>query len=164
MQHVVSQGLNFRLVDAKGQVLGRLAAQLSHILQGKDKPTYSPHKDEGDVVVCINARDVVLTRDKLDGKQYVKHTGYPGGQKWETARNMLARSPEELMKKAVGRMLPKNKLRLGRLRKLRIYPGAEHPFAAQHLTRLQPEKPRELRPRRNAAEMTTRPGDEQEIF
>ena len=119
---------------------------------------------EGDVVVCINARDVVLTRDKLDGKQYVKHTGYPGGQKWETARNMLARSPEELMKKAVGRMLPKNKLRLGRLRKLRIYPGAEHPFAAQHLTRLQPEKPRELRPRRNAAEMTTRPGDEQEIF
>ena len=105
MQHVVSQGLNFRLVDAKGQVLGRLAAQLSHILQGKDKPTYSPHKDEGDVVVCINARDVVLTRDKLDGKQYVKHTGYPGGQKWETARNMLARSPEELMKKAVGRTI-----------------------------------------------------------
>lgn len=160
----MTKGLNFRLVDAKGQVLGRLASQLSTILQGKDKPTYSPHTDEGDVVVCINAKHVVLTRDKLDGKEYLRHTGFPGGQKSRTARQILESSPEELMKKAVGRMLPKNKLRLGRLRKLRVYPDDQHPFAAQHLVEMEPEKPRTLKHRRSAAPMKAKPDDGKGIF
>ncbi|NOY45458.1 MAG: 50S ribosomal protein L13 [Deltaproteobacteria bacterium] len=119
------------VVDAEGQTLGRLASRIATILRGKHKPTYTPHVDTGDFVVVVNAEKVRLTGNKLDQKMYWRHSGYPGGIKGRTARQMLERKPEDVLRLAVKGMLPKNILGRNMLRKLKIYAGPEHPHQAQ---------------------------------
>ncbi|KAA6424611.1 MAG: mitochondrial ribosomal L13 [Trebouxia sp. A1-2] len=128
LKGVDTAGLKFRLVDAKEQVVGRLAAQLSVILQGKDKVQFAPHLDIGDVVVVKNAQHVVFTGKKWKQKLYRHHTGFPGGLKERSARLQFEKDPTEILRKAVYGMLPKNKLRDARARKLRIFPDEGHPF------------------------------------
>ncbi len=123
------------LVDAENKILGRLAAQIAHRLRGKHKPIYTAHADTGDFVVVINADKVQLTGRKWDNKVYYRHSGYPGGLKTTTAKEMLQKKPEELLRFAVKGMLPKNSLGRRQLKKLKIYASAEHPHEAQ-----QPEK------------------------
>jgi len=118
----------WRLVDADGLVLGRLATRVAVSLMGKDKPVYAPHLDCGDFVVVVNASRLRLTGNKWESKTYYRHTGYPGGIKATRASEM---KPDELVKKAVSRMLPKSKLGRAMLKKLKVYAGAEHPHAAQ---------------------------------
>lgn len=119
------------LIDAKDQVLGRLASVIAKRLRGKHKPDFTPHLNTGDYVVVINADKVKLTGKKWDNKLYYKHTGYLGHLKTFTAKEMLKRHPENLIKLAVKRMLPKNKLGAKLLKKLKIYTGTEHPHQAQ---------------------------------
>jgi large subunit ribosomal protein L13 len=119
------------LVDAQGKTLGRLATELAVVLCGKHKPAYTPHVDTGDFVIVVNAEKVVLTGRKLDQKMYWRHSGHPGGIKGRTARQMLARKPHEVLRRAVKGMLPKNNLGRHMLRKLKIYAGPEHPHQAQ---------------------------------
>ena len=121
----------WHLIDARGQVLGRLASEVAKILRGKDKPIFTPHVDTGDYVVIVNAANVRLTGKKLDDKIYYHHTGYPGGIKSITAAELMEKNPEELINTAVKGMLPKNKLGRKLLKKLKIYPGAEHQNQAQ---------------------------------
>ena len=128
IKNVVTDGLRYRLADARGEVLGRFAACVSRVLQGKDKPTYEPHRAEGDVVVVTNAKDIVLTGRKLEDKKYYRHTGYVGNLVTRTAKEMMEREPTFLIRKAVERMLPKNKLRKDMMRKLRVFPGETHAF------------------------------------
>jgi large subunit ribosomal protein L13 len=118
-------GKNWFVVDAEGQVLGRLATRIARILIGKDKPSFTPSLDCGDHVVVINAERVRLTGNKIDQKIYRHHSGYPGGLKEIPIRRMLERRPEEVIREAVLGMLPKNKLRARRAKKLRIYAGKE---------------------------------------
>ena len=120
------KGLQFRLVDGKGQVVGRLASQIAQVLMGKDKPTYNPSTDDGDGVIVINAKDVDFTGRKWDQKLYRWHTGYPGGLKERTAKEQHSRNPDAVLRAAVLGMLPKNNLRRSMARKLRIFPGSEH--------------------------------------
>jgi large subunit ribosomal protein L13 len=115
--------------------LGRLATQIAIRLRGKHKPIFTPHADTGDFVVVINAGKIVLTGSKLDKKVYYRHSGYIGGLKKITARRLLEEKPEEVLRLAVKRMLPKNSLGRRQLKKLKIYKGADHPHEAQ-----QPEK------------------------
>jgi large subunit ribosomal protein L13 len=119
------------VVDAEGQVLGRLASKVAQILRGKHKPMFSPHLDVGDYVVVINADKVRLTGTKSENKAYFRHTGYIGGEKFIPFRTMLEEHPDRVIDLAVKGMLPKNNL--GRLmrRKLKVYAGAEHPHEAQ---------------------------------
>ncbi len=119
------------VVDASGKVLGRLANKIAVILMGKHKPTYTPHVDTGDYVIVVNAEKVVLTGKKLDQKKYYRHSGYPGGLKELTARQMFEKHPEKVVYLAVKRMLPKNKLGRKMLKKLKVYAGPEHPHQAQ---------------------------------
>ncbi len=119
------------LVDAQGKVLGRLASRVAMILRGKTKATFTPHTDAGDFVVVVNAAQVMMTGRKLDQKCYYRHSGYPGGLKTTTARQMLQRKPEEILRHAVRGMLPKNSLGRSLLKKLKIYAGGEHPHQAQ---------------------------------
>jgi large subunit ribosomal protein L13 len=126
-----SQTPNWRLIDAKGQVLGRIATQIADMLRGKDKPTYTPHADAGDYVVVINAEHIVLTGNKWDGEIYDWYTGWMGGYKERTARQMHKNDPTCLVTLAVKRMLPKNKINRQIIRKLKVYAGAEHPHQAQ---------------------------------
>ena len=119
------QGKDWFVVDAAGQVLGRLATRVARILIGKDKPTFTPYLDCGDHVVVINAERVKLTGNKLDQKVYRHHSGYPGGLKETPVRVVLQRRPEEVVREAVLGMLPKNKLRARRAKKLRVYAGSE---------------------------------------
>lgn len=119
------------LVDAKGKVLGRLASQISKVLRGKTKPTFTPNVDMGDFVVVVNAGEITLTGNKDEDKFHFWHTGYPGGIKSESYGAMKERKPELMLWLAVKRMLPRNKLRKRFLRKLKIYRGAEHPHIAQ---------------------------------
>ncbi|HEY8342379.1 MAG TPA: 50S ribosomal protein L13 [Calditerricola sp.] len=119
------------VVDAAGQTLGRLASQVAAILRGKHKPQYTPHVDTGDFVIVINADKVVLTGKKLDKKIYYRHSGYPGGLKKTTARQMLENKPEEMIERAVWGMLPKNRLGRKLIKKLKVYRGSEHPHQAQ---------------------------------
>jgi large subunit ribosomal protein L13 len=124
----------WRLIDAKGKVLGRLATEVSDILRGKDQPEYTAHTDCGDYVVIINAAHIVFTGNKLDGKVYLTYSGYQGGQKSKTAREMMAKNPAKVIELAVKRMLPshsKNPLSRQILKKLKVYPQAEHPHKAQ---------------------------------
>jgi large subunit ribosomal protein L13 len=124
----------WRLIDAKGKVLGRLATEIADILRGKDQAEFTPHTHSGDYVVVINAEQIVLTGNKLDGKVYLSHTGYMGGQKSRTAREIMKKNPGELLELAVKRMLPRiNKSSLSRsiLKKLKVYAGSEHPHVAQ---------------------------------
>jgi len=120
------------VVDLKGKVLGRAAAQIAKILMGKHKVEYTPHVDTGDYVIVVNADKVVLTGKKLDQKIYYRHSGYPGGLKATKARDMLAKHPERLVYLAVKGMLPKNRLGRRMLRKLKVYAGPEHPHEAQN--------------------------------
>ena len=119
------------VVDAEAKTLGRLATQIADVLRGKGKPAYTPHVDSGDFVIVVNAEKVHVTGQKLDQKIYYRHSGYPGGLRERTLREQLQRRPEEVLRKAVKGMLPKNKLASAQLRKLKIYAGPDHPHAAQ---------------------------------
>lgn len=119
------------LVDATDVPLGRLASQIARILMGKHKPTYTPHVDTGDFVIIINASKVKLTGKKLDQKIYYRYSGYPGGLKERTAREMLQKHPEWVIKLAVKRMLPKTRLGAKMLKKLKVFTGPEHIHEAQ---------------------------------
>lgn len=120
------------LIDAEGLVVGRLASIVANRLRGKHKPTYTPHVDDGDNVIVINADKVVLTGKKYTDKVYYWHTGYPGGIKERTARQILeGRFPERVIEKAVERMIPRGPLGRRQMKNLRVYAGAEHPHAAQ---------------------------------
>jgi len=119
------------LVDAQGKVLGRLATRIAMALRGKNKPTFTPHTDTGDFVVVVNADKVLLTGRKWDKKIYYRHTGYMGGLKSTTARQLLKKRPEDLLRYAVRGMLPKNSLGRQLLKKLKIYAGDQHPHQAQ---------------------------------
>jgi len=119
------------VVDAQGQVLGRLASRIAMVLRGKTKATFTPHMDTGDFVVVVNAEQVRLTGKKLDNKVYYRHSGYPGGLKETPARHLLQRKPEALLKQAVRGMLPKNSLGRHLLKKLKVYAGGQHPHQAQ---------------------------------
>ena len=119
------------LVDAEGQTLGRLASKVAKILRGKYKTDFTPHVDCGDNVVIINAAKVTLSGNKWDDKKYIRHTGYPGGQRSRTARELLEKKPEAVVERAVKGMLPKNRLGADLFRNLRVYAGAEHDQEAQ---------------------------------
>ena len=129
-------GARYRLVDASGEVLGRLASRLAMAIQGKDKPTYTPGSGSGDVVV-VNAAEVALTGKKMEKKLYHRHTGYVGGLVTRTAREMFDRDPTFALRKAVERMLPRNVRSKETMRKLRVFPGAEHAFDESRLVRLE---------------------------
>ena len=122
---------NWYLVDAEGKTLGRLATEIATILRGKHKPTYTTHMDVGDHVIIINCSKVVLTGKKLDQKIYRSHSGYIGGMKETTARELLAKSPEKMMTHAVVGMLPHTRLGRQMAKKLRVYAGSEHENIAQ---------------------------------
>jgi len=125
------------LVDAKDRVLGRLATQIAMRLRGKHKPIFTPHADTGDFIVVINANKVTLTGRKWDKKIYYRHTGYIGGLKEITAKKLLEKKPEDILRFAVRGMLPKNSLGRRQLKKLKIYSGSEHPHEAQQLEKLE---------------------------
>ena len=120
------------VVDAADVPLGRLASAVAQLIRGKHKPTFTPHMDGGDFVVVVNAAQVRLSGRKQDQKRYFRHTGYMGHERYTVARDMLATHPERVIEKAVFGMLPKTSLAKQKLRgKLKVYPGAEHPHAAQ---------------------------------
>ena len=119
------------LIDATNAVLGRLAAQVAKILRGKDKPSFTPHVDCGDNVININAEKVRLTGKKLTDKEYVRHSGYPGGIRLTTPAEYLKKNPEFIIEKAVKGMLPRTRLGAAQMRNLKVYAGGEHPHAAQ---------------------------------
>jgi large subunit ribosomal protein L13 len=122
---------DWHLVDADGKVVGRLATRIAMVLRGKHKPVYTPHADAGDFVVVVNAEKVRFTGAKLDQKMYYRHSTYMGGLKAVSARTMLKKKPEEVLRHAVRGMLPKNSLGRQLLKKLKIYAGAAHPHEAQ---------------------------------
>jgi len=124
------------LIDAEGEILGRLATQIATILRGKNKPTYTPSMDLGDYVVVINAEKIKVTGDKLKGKIYRYHTSYPGGLKSVTLETLLKKKPELVVKKAVQGMIPHTKLGRAMIKKLKIYKGNEHPHQAQKLEKI----------------------------
>ena len=125
------------VVDAEGMVLGRLATEIARVIRGKHKPTYTPHLDTGDNVIVINASKVRVTGRKLEGKQYFKHTGYMGHERYTTLGKMISKNPERVIENAVYGMLPKTALgRQVLRRKLRVFAGAEHAHVAQQPTKL----------------------------
>ena len=128
----------WHVIDAEGQVLGRVATIAARLLQGKHKAVYTPYIDTGDHVVVVNARAVKLTGRKEDQKMYHRHTGYPGGLKSVTAGEMRQRRPTKLVEEAVWGMLPKSKLGRKQLKKLKVYAGPEHPHQAQQPSALNP--------------------------
>jgi large subunit ribosomal protein L13 len=119
------------VVDAEGQNLGRLASVVAGLIRGKHKPSFTPHMDCGDNVIVINAEKVSLTGNKWDDKLYIRHTGYPGGQRERTAKEVLKRKPADLVEKAVKGMLPKNRLGRQMYRNLYVVVGSEHNHEAQ---------------------------------
>ncbi len=127
------------VVDADGQRLGRLAAQVASTLRGKHKPIYTPHMDTGDFVIVVNADKVVLTGRKEDQKTYYRHSGRPGSLKQETARQLRSRRPIKLVENAVKGMLPKNRLGRRLYTKLKVYAGPDHPHQSQKPTVLEVE-------------------------
>ncbi len=120
------------LIDAEGKVLGRLATEIAALLRGKKKPQFTSHLDTGDFVVVINAEKIKVSGRKLDQKTYYSHSLYPGGLKEEVLKDLLNRKPEEVIKKAVWGMIPKNKLGRAVYQKLKVYRGAAHPHEAQN--------------------------------
>lgn len=122
---------NWYVIDAKGISLGRLAAKVSNVLQGKHKPTYTPHVDCGDNVIVVNAEKVNLTGNKLNDKIYYNHSGYTGGLRERTAKEMIEKYPVEMVERAVKGMLPKTRLGRQMYKKLFVYAGSEHPHTAQ---------------------------------
>lgn len=135
--HVKKEEKKWHLVDLNRRVLGRVATQIADILRGKNRPQFIPYGDEGDFVVAVNASKILLTGRKLSQKTYFRHTGYPGGIREISAGDLLKKKPEEILRKAVRGMLPKNILGRHLLRKLKIYAGNDHPHQAQ--------KPQELK-------------------
>ena len=121
----------FWLVDAEDMVIGRMASQVAHVLKGKHKPSYTPHIDTGDHVVIINAEKARFTGNKMDDKVYLTFSGYPGGQKSKTAKEIRDKNPILLLEYAVKGMLPKNRLGRAMFKKLHVYAGGKHPHAAQ---------------------------------
>jgi large subunit ribosomal protein L13 len=119
------------VVDATDQTLGRLASRIAHVLEGKHKPSYAPNLDSGDFVVVLNARRISVTSDKLESKLYIRHSGYPQGYREETLGHLLERRPEEVVRRAVKGMLPRTKLGVQQLRKLKVYADSDHPHQAQ---------------------------------
>ncbi len=119
------------LFDAEDKVVGRAATEIASMLRGKDRPTFTPHVDNGSFVVVVNAAKVKFTGNKWQDKKYYHHSGYPGGMKEITAEKQLEKHPEEILRDAVWGMLPKNTLSRHLMRKLKIYPGSEHPHEAQ---------------------------------
>ncbi len=119
------------VVDADGLTLGRLASRVAQVLSGKHKPGYATHLDTGDHVIVLNAARVSVTRDKRTTKVYARHSGYPGGFREETLGDLLARRPEEVIRRAVKGMLPRTRLGAQQLRKLKVYAGTDHPHEAQ---------------------------------
>jgi len=119
------------LIDAENEVLGRMASKAANLLRGKHKPEFTPHVDCGDNVIIINADKIRLTGDKWNAKEYIRHTGYPGGQRTTTARQMMAKKPTAMVEKAIKGMLPKNKLGSSLFRNLFVYAGSEHNQQAQ---------------------------------
>ncbi len=128
---------DWRIVDAKDKILGRLATKVASILRGKDKVMFSPHQDTGDEVIVINASKIKVTGKKMGQKEYKRYSAYPGGLNTETLEQVMTKKPEYAIRHAVKGMLPKNKLGDKLLKKLRVYPGEVHPHAAQ--------KPKELK-------------------
>ena len=127
------------VVDAQGKTLGRLATQIADTLRGKRKPEYTPHCDTGDFVVVVNAEKIAVTGNKRADKIYWRHSGYPGGIRSRTLGEMLERQPEEVIRRAVKGMLPRNRLGRAQLRKLKIYAGPEHPHEAQQPKQMEVE-------------------------
>lgn len=126
------QRREWRVIDAKGAVLGRLAVQVADALRGKDKPTYTPHLDAGDFVVVINAAEVVLTGNKEADKEYMSYSGWKGGERYRSVTEIREKHPERLVLHAVKGMLPKNRLANDMLTKLRIFAGPEHTHASNN--------------------------------
>lgn len=126
------------VIDADGEVLGRMCTKIASVLRGKHKPDYTPHVDTGDNVIVINADKVRLTGNKIDQKEYIRYSGYQGGQKRETAREVLDKKPTAIVESAVRGMLPKNRLGRAMFGKLHVYAAAEHPHQAQKPETLKP--------------------------
>lgn len=120
------------VVDAQGEILGRLCTKIAMMIRGKHKPTFTPNVDCGDNVIVINADKVKLTGNKLSDKTYVRYTGYPGGQRFVSPKQLMAKFPERIIEKAVRGMLPKNRLGRALFGNLHVYAGTEHPHAAQN--------------------------------
>ena len=121
----------WHMVDAEGEILGRLATVIARKLRGKDKPEFAPHVDTGDFVVVVNAEKIRVTGSKMNDKMYYRHSGYPGGLKEASLREMLDKKPEKVIYEAVKGMLPKNRLGRAMLKKLKVYAGPDHPHKAQ---------------------------------
>ena len=119
------------VVDASDQTLGRLASRVAHVLEGKHKPTWQPNLDSGDHVIVLNASRIAVTANKRETKLYIRHSGFPAGYKEETLGHLLERRPEEVIRRAVKGMLPRNALGVQQLRKLKVYAGSDHPHQAQ---------------------------------
>jgi large subunit ribosomal protein L13 len=119
------------VVDATDQTLGRLASRIARVLEGKHKPTWTPNLDSGDHVIVLNASRIAVTSDKAETKLYIRHSGYPQGYKEETLGDLLQRRPEQVIRRAVKGMLPRNRLGAQQLRKLKVYAGGDHPHQAQ---------------------------------
>jgi large subunit ribosomal protein L13 len=127
----------WHLIDADGQILGRMAAEIAPILMGKTKPTYTPNVDTGDFVIVVNAEKIRVSGDKAKTKGYKSYSHHPGGQKIVPFEDMLARQPEKVIELAVRRMLPKNKIGRHMLKKLKVFSGPDHPHAAQNPAKLE---------------------------
>lgn len=126
----------WHVIDVEGEIVGRVASKIATVLRGKHKPDFTPHFDNGDHVIVLNADKVRFTGEKLTDKVYLRHTGYPGGQRSATPRDLLAKRPERILEIAVKGMLPKTKLGRAQIKKLHVYAGAEHPHIAQKPTEL----------------------------
>ncbi len=126
----------WHLVDAEGETLGRMASRVARILRGKHKPDFTPHVDCGDHVIVINADKIQLTGNKWDQKEYIRYTGYPGGQRTKTAGQVMAKKPTFMVEKAIRGMLPKNKLGRKMFRNLHVYQDNKHPHEAQQPKKL----------------------------
>lgn len=119
------------IIDAEGEVVGRLASRIASVLRGKHRPDFTPHVDTGDNIIVINAEKIRFTGSKWDNKEYITYSGYPGGQKRKTANEMWDKKPLAILENAVKGMLPKNKLGRAMIKKMFLYEGAEHPHIAQ---------------------------------
>ena len=128
---------SWHVVDASGKVLGRMATRIAMILMGKHRPEYTPHVDTGDFVIVVNAEKIVLTGNKWNQKQYDRYSGYPGGRKSVSAAEMREKHPDRIVREAVRRMLPKNRLGKHMIGKLKVYAGPDHPHQAQQPQQLE---------------------------
>ncbi|OMO98746.1 Ribosomal protein L13 [Corchorus olitorius] len=168
LRRINLEGLRWRVFDARGQVLGRLASQISTVIQGKDKPTYAPNRDDGDMCIVINAKDLVAyfgNYMEIKDSNLVLPVNYIGHLKERSLKDQMAKDPTEVIRKAVLRMLPRNKLRDDRDRKLRIFADSEHPFGDRPLEPyvMPPRTVREMRPRaRRALIRAQKKAEEQE--